>query len=272
MTPRVRKTLFMSFRKCPKQGMYMSRDRDNESYGDVNWEVPALANGQLFHHAAEDFWNSMYNDEEMVDWNKEVIEENFVKLMPKTNSVLNDWFNWYAGYEANRYYVLRGLGEERFFRPFKMENAVEADIGGLIRTGHFDRVDRVSDKELIIVEYKTGFSYDPEKSYAVTNVRSELMWYKSILDNMEEYKDYKIVGWRMINPTVKRVIDGKFSPLTKHAVDKTADLILKWLNGDEEAKKKYGPYCQFCEWMEECIGYKVDGHEIFGLMEADENE
>ena len=45
---KVRKSLFMSFRRCPKQGMFMFRDKDSETYGDLNVNVPALAMGRYF--------------------------------------------------------------------------------------------------------------------------------------------------------------------------------------------------------------------------------
>ena len=261
---RIRKTTFMGFRKCPEQGMYMVRDRDNESYGDVNWDIPALANGQLFHHAAEDFWNEMPSD---INCNDCDVYGMFNELMPKTkHKLLSVWFKWYADYEASRYIELKKDGLLEYFRPFKMEEAVEAEIDGLIRTGHVDRIDKVGEDELLVVEYKTGYSYDPEKAYAMTNVRSELQWYRSILSVMDSYKDFKIVGWRMINPTVGKVVGGKFSPLTKHSVDKVAENIKGYLNGDIEVKKKIDMHCSMCEWMEECLKYEDEGHEIFGLL------
>ena len=263
---RVRKTLFMGFRKCPQQGMYMFRDRDNESYGDVNWEVEALAKGQIFHHTAEDFWSTMCKVEDIVG-DEDDIRDYFISLMPKTHvSDLRKWFRWYAKYESERFIKMREEGKLEYFKPFMMEEAIEAEIEGLIRTGHFDRIDRVSENELIIVEYKTGFSYDPSKEYAMSNVRSEVQWYRSIIEKLDKFEKYTVVGWKMINPTVERVVGGKFSPLTKHAVNKAADKIIKFLDGEEDPIKKYGPYCAHCDWMDECIGYKEEGHEIFGLL------
>lgn len=265
---RVRKSLFMTFRKCPQQGVYMNRDRDNESYGTINMEVPALAKGQIFHHAAEDFWTGMPGVEELNKYNELELKEVFDKRMPITeHEELKVWFEWYVNYEVARWWKLKGKGLLEYFHPFKMEIAMEAEINGLIRTGHADRIDRIGDDELIVVEYKTGKSYDPDNSVAISNLRSELYWYKSVMEEMEEFKGYKITGWRLINPTVGKIAQGKFVMQTKYAVDKQADKILKLLNGEEEPKLKVGMHCQWCDWMEECMAYKDKDHEIFGLLE-----
>ena len=209
----------------------------------------------------------MKDVDEIANMDDEEINRYFLSLFQETkNKDISDWFRWYADYEANRFRKFKELGKLEFYKPFKMEGAVEREMDGLIRTGHFDRIDRVDKDKLVIVEYKTGKSYDPDKEYAVSNVRAETQWYKSIVEGLEEYKDYKVVGWLLINPTVGKTMFGKFAPQTKFSVNKHAGVIKEMLDGDREAIKKYGFNCMYCDWNEECLKYDIEGHEIFGLL------
>ena len=263
--PSIRKSLFMKFKKCSQQGMY-SMAQGNEGYSELNVQVPALLKGQIFHHAMEDFYNEI-DISIMNDLGDEHIKKYIETYLPITKQPdLKKWFNWYAEYETERYFTMKKEGKLDYFKPYKQECYVEKVIDGVKRNGHFDRIDRIGEKELIIIEYKTGKSYDPQKNYSLTDLRSELEWYRSIITQLDEYKGFKIAGWKLINPTLEIIYDSKFSTLSKYSVDKNINIILEIIRGNKPPVKKIGIQCNWCEFSKECLGYDDPNHEIFGQL------
>ena len=245
----------MAFRKCPQQGVYRYEEND-EGYGNLNINEPALLKGQIFHHAMEDFYNKI----KLEDINDPL--EYFTNLLPNViQPDLKEWFAWYAKYEADRYNKCENLD---YFLPYRQEMAISYEIDGINRTGHFDRIDRIDDTTLQIIEYKTGRYNDPSKPHRLSNIRAEVEWYRSILSNLEEFKDYKIASWKMINPTLGVTISDKFLPTTKYYVSKSASNMKKVLEGKEPPIKKIGPVCMTCKFAKQCLKYDDPYHEIFG--------
>lgn len=267
----IRKSLFMSYKRCPQQGVYEYHTHD-DSYGELNTTVDALLKGQIFHHAVEDIYTDM-NTSQLSTLDLQEATDYIRKLFPQTtHRELTQWFDWYAYYDAQRFIELKKKGEERFFLPFLQEHYVSALIDGVNRTGHIDRIDKVGDKELVIVEYKTGKSYDPAKSWKLSDLKSELEWYRSIMAMMDEFKEYKIVGWKLINPTLGLTHLDTFHVLTKYSVNKNAKYFVEVLNGQKEAVKKIGMQCSWCKYSQECLKYEDKYHEIFGEYSKDLQE
>ena len=261
----IRKSLFMKFRICEQQGVYSQAD-GNEGYSELNLENEHLLKGQIFHHAMEDLYNEMTVEELNTLDDADVL--GYINgLLPKTTQVdLIKWFAWYGKYESERYLNMKKDGKLEYFMPYKQEYYVEKLIKGINRTGHFDRVDRVSEKELVIVEYKTGNSYDPNKSWKLTNLNAELEWYRSIIDELDEFKDFDVVGWRLLNPTLGIDFYKKFNVVTKYSVNKASENILKLLNKEKVPVKKIGFPCQWCPYIEECQQFENNDHKIFGKL------
>jgi len=262
----LRKSLFMSFKRCPQQGMY-GLERNDQSYGEINTEHPALLKGQIFHHAMED----LYNEMSMMVLKEYDTYEDVHKYIhglfpPTTQPDLRAWFDWYIDYESKRYLVMKEQDKLDYFMPYKQEMAVEYVIDGVKRTGHFDRVDRISDTELIIIEYKTGKSYDPNKAFKISDLRSELEWYRSIISRMDEFKEFTVVGWKLLNPTLGVSYTSKFAPTTQYSVDRNMKMIAEMIEGKREVIKKYGMQCNWCRFAQQCLSYDDEYHEIFGEL------
>ena len=261
----IRKSHFMSFRKCPQQGVF-NIERGDSGYGELNTENEALLKGQIFHHSMEDFYNVLDINKVSIAATNGDLYDYFRMLFPKTTHPdLVQWFDWYAKNETERYFAMKKEDMLEYFMPFKEEYYVEAVINGLKRTGHVDRIDKIGPKTLVIVEYKTGFSYDPKKAYKLTDLNAELEWYRSIIVEMKEFKDYKVVGWRMFNPTVGVDFFKEYKPVTKYAVDKATEGIVEILDGKKPVIKKFGFICQWCPFAEKCLGYDIKDHRIFGM-------
>ncbi len=255
---KLRKSLFMSFRRCQQQGVYNYAIQD-DGYGDLNVENENLLKGQVFHHAMEDFYNTIEMSKlESTDNRLEYIRS----LLPNPKQPdLSQWFDWYAKYESDRY---NSMENKEYFMPFKTEYYVEAMVDGVKRTGHFDRIDRINETDICIIEYKTGKSYDPSKSYKLSDLRAELEWYHSILVKLDEFKDYNFTMWKMINPTLEIIHDGKFAITSQYAVNKNMGEIVEIIQGKREPKKNISMLCSWCPFKEECQGYTDPDHEIFG--------
>ena len=266
---KIRKSLFMSYRVCEQQGTYRMANPD-DGYGDLNTTNPNLLRGQIFHHAMEDFYNTidMFKLEKLSK--VEDIHSYLKTLLPTVQQPeLKKWFAWYAMYEAERYMEFKQVHKLDYFLPYKSEYAVEAIIDNILRTGHFDRIDRISDNELQIIEYKTGKSYDPTNSVKLSNINSELEWYRSIIVNMPEFKQFNIVSYKLINPTLEIVFEKKFNILTKYAVNKMLLNIENIRSGKKKPIKKIGYICDWCEFKDECLGSGDANAPLFGTLSND---
>ena len=238
----------------------------DDSYGELSTTVPALIKGQVFHHTMEDLYNTL-DFEKLKTLKDEEVEPYIRTLFPKTTQEdLVKWFDWYIDYESRKFILMRRENLEQYFMPFKQEYYVETQIGEVLRTGHIDRIDRVGEKELMIIEYKTGKSYDPSKSYKLSDLRSELEWYRSIIAKLDEFKGFNIVGWKMINPTLGVIHQAEFKKVTEYSVDRNVESIVEILDKKKQAVKKIGPLCGWCPFAKECLSYDDPNHEIFGKL------
>lgn len=253
---KIRKSLIMSYRVCPRQAYYAVRDPDYEQYNEFNLSSPSLLLGQIFHKEMDKFYSNI-DVKKMMNMNQPMLESYlFGQFSKTTHSDLIRYFKWYAKIEAERFLkiLMDGKGEiEQRFIPMFIEKYVEWDDGGFIRNGHFDRVDYLGDGKIRLCEYKTGESYDPKKSYKLSKVRFELYWYKEILEHHPEFKDLELTDWMLINPTLETVFISKFSHLTKKAVDRLFDEMKVVLNQDKPPARKLNLYCDNCKFRNECL-------------------
>ena len=267
----IRKSLVMSFRVCPRQAYYSVRDPEYNQYNEFNIKEPALLLGQIFHKEMDKFYAGL-DIESMMSMTVDKLHDYLLtQFSPTTHDTCLKYFSWYAKIESERFLdILRdGKGEiEKRFVPLYIEKYVEWNDDGIIRNGHFDRLDYLGDNKVRLVEYKTGVSYDVEKSYKLTKLRFELYWYKEIVEHNEEFKELKLEEWMLVNPTLENVFISKFSHLTKNAVDKTFAKMVPALNQDIEPARKLNLYCSNCKFRKPCL---IDVNKsIFDIMVDDE--
>lgn len=263
---RIRKSLLMSWNVCPRQAWYAVRDPDYEQYNEFNLYDPTLLLGQVFHKEMDTFYSKVSVDEMIKKVNdKEKLQDYLFSLFsPTTHEKLLDYFNWYAEIETDRFIKLyedNKTGIVQRFIPLYIEKYVEHkqpfymfDLkGDVYRTGHFDRIDYIGDKSLRLVEYKTGESYDVTKSYKLVKLRLELYWYKEIIEKLEEFKDYTVDEWMLINPTTKTVFSCKFHVLTKRKLDDAFPKVVRDVNLPEPPARNVNFYCNRCKFKQECL-------------------
>ena len=268
---KVRKSLLMSWKVCPRQAWYSVRDPNYGQYNEFNLKDPSLLLGQIFHKEMDKFYSSISISEMIaiasdVDQLKNYLLTGF---SPTKNEKCLKYFSWYASIEAQRFYDLykeHKTGIAQRFIPLLIEEFVEyKDVkNNIYRNGHFDRIDYIGNNQFRLVEYKTGHSYDVAKSYKLTRLRLELYWYKTVIENMEEYKDYRVTEWMLINPTTEVVFSSKFSILTERVLEDAVPKLVADINSKTEPKRNLNFYCGRCQFKQECL-INVDKN-IFDVM------
>lgn len=261
----------MSYRVCPRQAWYSIRDPEYEQYNEFNIMQPALLLGQIFHKEMDKFYQEL-DIVSMMKMSIEKIEEYlFAKFSPTTHENCLKYFHWYSKIEAQRFIdlLMDGNGEiEKRFIPLYIEKYVEWDDHGVIRNGHFDRVDYLGKGKIRLVEYKTGVSYDVTKSYKLSKLRFELYWYKEIIEHHPEFAELELQDWMVINPTLENVFVTKFSHLTKGAIDRCFEEMVVKINQDIEPARKLNLYCSNCKFRQDCL---IDVKKsIFDIQVEDE--
>lgn len=266
---KIRKSLLMAWEVCPRQAWYNVRDPRYNEYNTFNFEKKSLLLGQVFHKEMDSFYSKIdptevfsyidANTEEEADKVRIMIAKYFYDKFSMTkNQECKNYFMWYATIEADRFIDLYITNKDKaidLFMPLYIEKYVEWDNPqiGATMNGHFDRIDKIDDKNLRLVEYKTGLSYDPAKKYKLTKLRLELYYYKEIIEHMEEFKGMTVSSWMLINPTIEKVFTSKFSPLTRSALYKKLPKVLSDINGEKEAERQLNFYCDSCRYKQECL-------------------
>ena len=276
----VRKSLLMSWKVCARQAWESVRDKNYGQYNEFNLEKPALLLGQIFHKEMDKFYNgisvsamsSIADDVNLGDEDKlEQLEIHcFQAFSPTKHETCLTYFHWYAKIEAERFLELYKNNKDDIalkFIPLYIEKYVEVpdEENGIVRNGHFDRMDIIGDKKLRLVEYKTGKSYDITKSYKLSKLRLELYYYKKIVEQLEEFKGYEVVEWMLINPTLEVVFKSKFSGLTLNSLEKAMKSLADDINSETPPKRTLNFYCENCDYKQKCL---IDGDvNIFEVEE-----
>lgn len=250
----------MSWKVCARQAWYSVRDPEYGQYNEFNLEDPSLLLGQIFHKEMDKFYSRILIDDMVKLFNdpEGLKTYLFTKFSPTTNDKCLEYFAWYAGIEAERFielYTTRTTAIAQRFIPLYIEEFVEYkdEANKIFRNGHFDRMDYLGNKRLRLVEYKTGRSYDVAKSYKLTRLRLELYWYKTVIENMEDFKEYVVDEWMLINPTTQVVFKSKFSMLTQKVLEDSVPKLVADINNKEPPKRNLNFYCGRCKFKQECL-------------------
>lgn len=184
----LRKSAVESFNFCPRQfyKVYMEGMPIKESY--------YMLQGTRFHEFA--YW--------FFDVCESIPIEHWLDLVPNAFAPEErEMAEWWVGTEIERYKACKG----RFAPLIREMKMIDDD---LLLTGTVDRIDEGdSEDELIIVEYKTGRSYNEE------SVTRQLCFYKLIYDNTIKRGEIKYMKY--INPRLKVV---KMIPYNPAIMDK----------------------------------------------------
>jgi len=98
----IRKTAFMMFKHCEKQFEYFYNDKVAYTEYKQSSENQALRRGTLFHNGCEDFFNKVKKKPAQA-YTKDTFRECLPIITDKKDLILNDWFDYFAKIEADRY-------------------------------------------------------------------------------------------------------------------------------------------------------------------------
>jgi hypothetical protein len=260
----IRKSAFMTFKQCPKRFEYLYNDPHYWDYGSTDDKSNMKTwRGNQFHDGVDNFWKKL---EKWHYWKEDVIECNipFGTMLPEhEDQLVNEWFDWFAEIERNRFNDLLDKNQLEYFKPVANELQVYYE-NTIDRTGHIDRIDRIGEKELCIVEYKAGLSYDMEIPDRLTSMNSEIGFYVQILNNTKVYPDDKITHWKVINPIHKKVWINKISPISLRTVEKVYADIVDRITNKKSFDRKVGPLCHHCPYMDDCDPFYGEELNITG--------
>jgi len=247
----IRKTAFVTYKKCNKKFEYFYNDPDYFNYGndDEKEKSEPLIKGSLFHDGCENFFKQL--EGKAFDKN---LPNTFDNYFPKTKyDDVNQWFKWFAETEKVRYAELAENNCVGNWYPVAMEIEVRMK-DDIDRTGHVDRVDVIPNKkELCIVEYKTGKSYNMDNKYTVTDMNAEIGFYINILNYARVFPGYKITQWKVINPTLERIWINSVSPISLRAVNSTYSEIVMKLKKGGEFERNISKLCDWCPYKDDCL-------------------
>jgi len=241
----------MSFKHCNKQFEYLYNDPKYWDYGTKEGETDIKKKrGNEYHNAMETFFDQVIKIENFSKY--------FMRLaLPNTDDeTLNRYFDWTVEIEWKRYTELENKDN---WNPIANELKIYMKDLVIDRTGHVDRIDIIpGTKNLMIVEYKAGRSYDMEKADRITSMNAEIGWYVQILNAVKEYPEYKITHWKVINPEIQKVWINKISPISLKSVEKTYSTMVNMIIKGLKFPKNVGPLCDYCAYLEECDPYYED--------------
>jgi hypothetical protein len=238
----------MTYRKCPKKFEYMYKDADYFNYNtDDESQTDEQRKGSLFHQAVDLFFTKQIGRVFTVG-----LHETFRDAFP-VGTEIDRWYEWFADIEAKRYQKLCQMDKLGMFIPIAREIEVRMD-DVIPRIGHIDRIDIDPETEdLIIVEYKTGKSYNMENKYAVTDMNAEIGFYVKIINSTNMFPNKKVTKWMVINPTLEKVWVNNISPVTLKVVDETFGIMVRKINNKEEFDRNIGVLCDYCPYVDDCL-------------------
>jgi hypothetical protein len=228
----------MTFRQCPKRFEFNYNDPKYWDYGaDDDKSDMKIWRGNQFHHFAETFFDKI-NGVDVEKWQELAVHE---------DEIVKGWIWWFIETEKSRV-------NDEYFLP--VANEVKVYYKDTIdRTGHIDRIDRIGEKELCVVEYKAGASYDMQKSDRLTSMNAEIGFYIQILKQMDEYKDFKITKWKVINPLLQKIWVNRVSPISLKTVESVYAKMTDMIINKKEFPKKVSPLCHYCPYEIPCDPY-----------------
>jgi len=228
---------------------------------------PAMEFGTFFHDLAEVAFDKVDHDE--IDAGN--VYEEFMKHLPHVTEDAEEgdmnydfmgylqhipdgvviFENW-AKMEQQRW---DNLEDKSWFWPLLREQRLESY--DLMFSGTTDRLDQITSKTAMVIDYKTGKMH----KWLMSKYRLELFGYKTLIelctDKMKKDgslpKDYRlnITEGAIIFPKTKEVFTVTFKTQTENAFYRKLDAQVKMLE-ERNFPKKETMLCEWCTMFEDC--------------------
>lgn len=256
----IRKSAFITYKHCKKKFEFLYYGDHYFDYGEDNQDNDALRRGNLFHNGCEKFFKGL-EGVLVIDNLPNHFRTHLPTITDERDLIVNEWFDWFAEQETVRFDELKYANKVGEWLPIATELEIKME-DEIDRTGHVDRVDMIpGTKDLCVVEYKTGKSYDMDKSYAFTSMNAEIGFYIQVLKGANVFPNNKITHWKVINPTLQKTWYSKISPISLKGVDVTYKEIVNHIKKGGKWEKNPGVLCLHCPYLNDCL-FDEEGLDI----------
>ncbi|MBI2436150.1 MAG: ATP-dependent helicase [Candidatus Magasanikbacteria bacterium] len=194
---------------------------------------------------------------------QESVEKNDNIKVPKFDELLElyekTWISdWYVSKKQRESYYEKGkeilkvfytAQEDRWTVPVSLEGHFKIKVGEYLINGRIDRIDKLSDGTLEIIDYKTGKG----KEELTTDDKQQLLIYQIAAESLPEYTHIGEVSkltFYYLNDDLRTSFIGKDKDIKK-LQEKILDAIEEIHRGKFDATpNKF--VCQFCDYKEIC--------------------
>ena len=209
-------------------------------------DTPDLVFGNLIHACLNDFFKRIDESERNIKTLRGLFEQKFRANWQKHKSVFKTKENIIKYVEESKKQFLAFINS-KFYQgnPFLIEEYPKYNFGSELELGgKFDRVD-LEDKELILIDYKTGKIREENKK----GTNFQLNFYEYLLIKL--YPEYKVKEKVLFFLKENQVI-----PYHDHVdldtFEKEIVEIADTINKDSELNPKPNSLCRFCDYRSIC--------------------
>jgi len=234
-----RKSQVFMWKRCPKKYEY-------------HWvlnipEAEAIEPhfGKMFHYDAKTFFETVDVQKLMMCESSKQAYDYFITLQKTFHPVVSKWLDNFFRFEAGRWEALRQIASNplRWWMPVATELELLAPKRDMEM--HIDRIDRLSDNNLINIEYKT------EKRFGLSELRHEGAFYNIGINASQKFSE-RCTLFGCYNPQ----LDRHFSePMTVRLTNFINRLLLQFDNavklGDFPPRPSY--FCRYCSYAQRCL-------------------
>ena len=166
--------------------------------------------------------------------------------------------DWYDNKKQREEYFIKGKEILKIFYasqkdnwtiPVTLEGFFKIKVGEYLINGRIDRIDKLADGSLEIIDYKTGKG----KEKLSTDDKQQLLIYQIAAQSLPEYKNIGEVSqltFYYVNDDLRQSFIGKDKDIEK-LKEKLLDTINKIRAGNFEATPEKH-LCSYCEYKEIC--------------------
>ena len=247
----VRKSSWKHWKLCPKLFDYVWIQKLPSAPG-VEQQF-----GSMFHDGARRFMEAMKDDNGAMLHGVKTWQEAlsiFKGSLAFEHPVVGKWMANFFEFEAKRWQWLAERAAEpfKYWSPVAIEEEVLSKKKGYLM--HIDRIDRLSDNNLIGIDYKTNKRMNP------SDVRGELNFYCEGINTSGRFTE-RCTMVACYNPQVNRVFVEPFKPRSLAYVERIIHQCrLNILSGDFRPRPQR--YCRYCSFNTKCLEAGVFDEEF----------
>lgn len=235
----------MAWIQCPRKYKLMFIEKAEKQN-----VLPALPQGRWLHSFFNVFFDKIVPEELLKKTDLSNTLGYFRSLVPSIEeNVVRSAVQNFIEFEANEWINLRGVPDPlRYFVPIAREKVFivkEREEGSFLgRAGHVDRIDRMLDENLIVIDYKPRIGN-------LSSMRRELCFYQELVNASHLY-DKRVTHWGCFGYRQKQVFAEPSNPRTRTAMYKQIARMKKSIL-ENDYPMKVSDNCVTCWFNYLCV-------------------